>query len=124
MSEPLERYSRVNDRLLDGCEVAYTAIADEFHSDSPDWSALVGQEVTLEVRLSDAMLRVHEVGRAHHLEEVPLPRREVAHVRRFGRLVDERREDVLGGVVVGGGGHGSNGVSDGLRTASRRLAES
>ena len=40
MSEPLERYSRVNDRLLDGCEAAYTAIADEFHSDSPDWQSM------------------------------------------------------------------------------------
>ena len=31
----------MNDRLLDGCEAAYTAIADEFHSDDPDWAALV-----------------------------------------------------------------------------------
>ena len=41
VAEPLERYSRINDRLLDGCESAYTAIADEFHSDAPDWEALV-----------------------------------------------------------------------------------
>ena len=41
MSEPLERYARINDRLLDGCEGAYTAIADEFHADTPDWEQFV-----------------------------------------------------------------------------------
>lgn len=41
LAEPLERYSRINDRLLDGCEAAYTAIADEFHADAPDWQPLV-----------------------------------------------------------------------------------
>ena len=41
MAEPLERYARVNDRLLDGCESAYTAIADEFHADAPDFQSFV-----------------------------------------------------------------------------------
>ena len=30
MSEPIEHYSRINDRLMDGCEHAYQAVADEF----------------------------------------------------------------------------------------------
>ena len=41
VSEPLERYSRINEHLLHGCEEAYTAIADEFHSDQPDFEKFV-----------------------------------------------------------------------------------
>ena len=41
MSEPMERYSRINDRLLDGCEHAYQAVAEEFCSPEPDFEAFV-----------------------------------------------------------------------------------
>ena len=41
MSEPMSQYSRVNDRLLDGCEDAYRGVAEEFCSDEPNFEALV-----------------------------------------------------------------------------------
>ena len=41
MAEPMERYSRINDRLLDGCEHAYQAVAEEFCSPEPDFEAFV-----------------------------------------------------------------------------------
>ena len=39
--EPRQRYSRINDALLDGCEVAYEAITKEFCSTSPDFQLYV-----------------------------------------------------------------------------------
>ena len=71
MSEPLEQYSRVNDQLLDGCEAAYTAIADEFHSASPDWNALVDAgaiDAALATHLEEARGKWAAAGRRPMLE--------------------------------------------------------
>ena len=42
--EPLLRFSRINEKLLDGCEQAYKAIATEFHADKPDFEQFVQSE--------------------------------------------------------------------------------
>eukprot|EP00964_Phaeocystis_antarctica_P038522 scaffold22034_cov61-Phaeocystis_antarctica.AAC.1 len=41
MREPMAQYSRVNERLLDGCEDAYLGVAEEFCAAEPNFEALV-----------------------------------------------------------------------------------
>ena len=53
-SEPLDRYARINERLLDGCEAAYGVIAEEFHKADPDFAQFV-ESGALEPDLADAL---------------------------------------------------------------------
>ena len=43
VSEPLDRYSRIQESMLDGCEAAYHAVASEFHRENPRIRALRGE---------------------------------------------------------------------------------
>jgi hypothetical protein len=70
-AEPLERYSRVNERLLDGCEEAYYAIATEFHRAQPDLSLFIESgaiEPELATMLEEALQKYAAAGRRPALE--------------------------------------------------------
>ena len=41
VSEPLDRYSRIQESMLDGCEAAYHAVASEFHRENPEFALFV-----------------------------------------------------------------------------------
>ena len=95
VAEPLERYSRINDRLLDGCESAYTAIADEFHSDAPDWEALVESgalEPELAIMLQEAREKWTAAGRR--------PEISVGRVNGQVLLIDGSQPEVAGFVAT------------------------
>jgi len=69
--EPLDRYSRVNDRLLDGCEEAYSAIASEFHAENPDFQRFVESgalEPELATFLEEALAKYAAAGRRPMIE--------------------------------------------------------
>ena len=71
-AEPLERYSRINDRLLDGCEVAYRVIASEFHAEQPNFEQFVQSgalEPELAAFLEEALAKYSEAGRRPVLEQ-------------------------------------------------------
>ena len=70
--EPLERYSRINDRLLDGCEEAYAAIAAEFHAEDPNFQQYVDSgalDPQLAMLLEESLAKYAAVGRRPVLEQ-------------------------------------------------------
>ena len=95
MAEPLDRYSRVNDRLLDGCEGAFTAISDEFHSEAPDWTALVDSGA-----LEPALAAMLEESHAKWIAAGRLPTVDVGRVNAQVLLVDGTQPDIAGFVAT------------------------
>ena len=69
--EQLERYSRLNDRMLDGCEAAYEAIATEWHADSPDFDKFVESgalDAQLALLLKESLAKYTAAGRRPIIE--------------------------------------------------------
>ena len=70
-AEPLGRFSRINDRLLDGCEAAYSNLAAEFNAEKPDLQQFVESgaiEPALASLLEDSLAKYAAAGRRPFLE--------------------------------------------------------
>ena len=65
-SEPMDRYARINYELMEGCEFAYRALAEEFCRAEPDFEAFVESgalDPELASYLAEAVAKHHAAGR-------------------------------------------------------------
>ena len=70
-SEPMDRYARINYELMEGCEFAYRALAEEFCRAEPDFEAFVESgalDPELASYLAEAVAKHHAAGRRPTLD--------------------------------------------------------
>ena len=93
--EPLLRFSRLNEKLLDGCEAAYEAVAAEFHADEPDIEQFV-RSGAIDPKLAAVMERTLAEYAAAGLK----PTLETGRINAQVLLVDSSQSDADGFVAT------------------------